>query len=396
MKPLILFLSVLLIPAMAAGSGITGSLKTQASLIENHWSISSSRWLAQSSLRLIYDLHKGDISLSTAWTLIPSTGDPALQDADLEGSGVFRIDDPDRTIIDPSGDGTSFSLAQDLDRLNLRIRTTPATITVGRQAIFWGVAKTVSPTDFIAPFQYGSMDTEYRIGVDAFRAVFPVGMMSELDAGYVAGEDLEFSRSGCWLRGRFYAMRTDLSLLTACYRQNLMIGGSLNRSVGQGTGWVEAAFIRTGFFKDDDSDGASIVSLSAGYDRSWFNAALYGYLEYHFSSPGSDDPEDYAEVLQEAALSGSGIYLTGRHYLCPGITWSATPLFTMSCGSMVNLADPSAYIAMSGDYSAGENTTITAGVNLGLGRKPLESSDRMRSEFGSWPDGFFLRLAHYF
>lgn len=386
LPPLLLAGSVVFACAGPA-TAFSGSLKPE-------FSITSSRRLLRSPLRLMFRRAEGGLRLQAALTLAPSAGNPALEEDDLGSGGIFRIYDPDRVIASASAGGTSFSLLHDVDRLNLSLAVSAATVTAGRQAIYWGVAKAVSPTDFIAPLRYGARDTEYRTGVDALRSVFPLGALSELDAGYAWGKDAEFQESGCWLRGRFYLLRTDATLLAACFRENLMAGGSLNRTVGRGTGWVETAAVWPGRFSDEGS-GDAFWTLSAGYDRSWFGAALYGYLEYHFSSPGATTPEEYQEVLSGPAVSRGPVYLAGRHYLCPGLSWNPGALWNVSGGAMVNLADPSAYFSLSCEFSAGQNILLQLGSNFGAGRGP-DPRGTLRSEFEGWPDVAYTRLGYYF
>ncbi|MBN2105171.1 bifunctional alpha,alpha-trehalose-phosphate synthase (UDP-forming)/trehalose-phosphatase [bacterium] len=61
------------------------------------------------------------------------------------------------------------------------MRIGPAAVYCGRQDIVWGSARTVNPMDVIAPFSFGSLDTEDRRGVDAIRLRIPVGCMGEID-----------------------------------------------------------------------------------------------------------------------------------------------------------------------------------------------------------------------
>ncbi len=390
----VLILIVILTGDPADGSVFSGVLKPKFSLTDQPSPDSSLQYVLQSPLRLKYHHRTGIADLNIAWVLVPSAGKPALSAQD--GSGVFRLADPEGRILPAAWDGTgSFSLIHDIDRLNARFYTSFATFTAGRQAIYWGVAKSVSPTDFIAPYQYGTLDTEYRIGVDAVRSVFPLGIMSELDAGYLFGRDAQFSRSGFWLRGRFYILQTDATLLSACFRENLMVGASLNRSIGQGTGWVECAYVSTGFFSGNGIE-ETFWSLSTGYERSWLNASLYGFLEYHFSSPGTDDPADYPVILNSGAFTTGGIYLLGKHYISPGINWAATPLLNFSGQTLLNLSDMSAYLSLSSEYSMSQNTVLNAGVSRGLGENPDEPAGNKRSEFGSWPGYYFISAGYYF
>lgn len=389
------FLAVpVLCSAAASGAGFSGSWRTGMYWTGQAGPGSSSRFVMESPLRMMFRGRTGDLDIDAAWVIIPSIGDPALEEADLRMTGAFRTGDPDPVLASSSGDGTTVSLTHELDRLSIGLRTSFATFTAGRQAVYWGVARTVSPTDFIAPFRYGTVDTEYRTGVDALRAVFPAGMLSEVEAGIALGKDAEADSSAAWLRGRFYLLETDVTLLVARSRNDLIAGGSLNRTMGGGTGWIESSVVDPGHFQES-TEGDAYWSLSAGYDRSWFNASLYGYIEYHFSSPGTDDPSDYADAAENPVISSGAVYLLGRHHLCPGLSWTPAPLWTFSTAAMVNMADPSSYLSLSGEYGIGQNTILQCGASLGLG-SGYGTDGVPVSEFGSWPDLLYARAAYYF
>ena len=149
-------------------------------------------------------------------------------------------------------------------------------------------------------------------------------------------------------------------------------------------------FSSIGYMEEDP-----YLSLSLGFDRSWFEASLYGYLEYHYSSPGSNRTEDYPEVESSAPFTAGGVYLLGNHYLCPGVTWNPAPLWTFSSTALASLSDGSCFLSLSGEYAIGQNTALQAGGNLGLGRAPARDGT-IRSEFGSWPDLLYLRVGYYF
>ncbi|MCD4847615.1 MAG: hypothetical protein K8R76_05450 [Candidatus Aegiribacteria sp.] len=402
MKPfvsVILLLLLLLFSGQLHAYSISGSLKPGIDLIDDVPGADSSlRFLSRVPLRLMLSQRLGNTRLNLAYMICPTAGDPAFEGSS-EGISPFRICDLDQRIL-PSEwkDTESFSLLQNLDRLSIRFRLPFSSLTMGRQAIYWGVSKSISPTDFIAPFQYGTIDTEYRVGVDAIRSTFPIGMMSELDAGWVFGNDAHFSKSGGWLRGRFYMLQTDAVLLAACFKENLMLGGSLNRAIGGAIGWLELAVVSTSVFSGDAhaEEKETFWSASAGMDRSWFNASLYGYLEYHFNSPGTNDPENYDVTISTPAYTAGGIYLLGRHYLSPGMTWTPMPLLNISGQALINLTDPSAYVTLVGEYSITENITLNAGISRGAGKSSGSETGEFRSEFGSWPGRYFTSAACYF
>ena len=58
---------------------------------------------------------------------------------------------------------------QNLDRLNIQFQFDDSDLTIGRQSIDLGSARMIKPTDIFLPFNLQTLNTEYRIGVDAFR-----------------------------------------------------------------------------------------------------------------------------------------------------------------------------------------------------------------------------------
>ena len=136
---------------------------------------------------------------------------------------IYRASDLNRFIWpqDP-GKGDHVALLQNLDRLFFTITARRFDVYVGRQAIAWGSAKAVNPTDILAPFIYTDIDTEDRVGIDAVRIRVPLGLLGELDAGYVTGEDFEWRYSAAFLRSKFYVLKTDIVLLAMVFRENAL------------------------------------------------------------------------------------------------------------------------------------------------------------------------------
>ncbi|MCK5036703.1 MAG: hypothetical protein KAS73_12490, partial [Candidatus Sabulitectum sp.] len=294
----------------------------------------------------------------------------------------FRITDPDARIFPAEWSGAeNFSILQNIDRLSFQVRPARVRITLGRQAIFWGVSKSISPTDFIAPFPYGAINTDYRVGVDAIRAVYPIGMMSEIESGFVFGDKAEVEQNGYWLRTRLYALNTDISILAAGFRKNKQLGASLNRAIGGSVGWIESAVT-----KPENED--SYWRLSTGLERSFYNSTFYGFIEYHFNSPGTENHEDYSTNLNQPAYTSGGVYLMAKHYLATGISVTANPLLTLNAGSLLNMNDHSIQFSAGGDYSLSDNAALNAGISSGLGEE--------ETEFGNLPSIMHLIFSVYF
>ncbi|MCK5132113.1 MAG: hypothetical protein KAR40_08185 [Candidatus Sabulitectum sp.] len=367
----------LLIVSVSLGYAFTGVFKPGLNLAHND----STTWNGYMSLRLMDSRRFKQIRTEIAWVISPTAGNPALKGPENELS-LFRIADPDARIWPAEWNGNeSFSILQNIDRLSLQARPARIRITVGRQAIFWGVSKSVSPTDFIAPFPYGAINTDYRAGVDAIRAVYPIGVMSEIESGFVSGDNAEIEKSGYWLRTRLYALNTDISILAAEFRENTLVGTSLNRAIGGSVGWIESAVTKP-------NEGSTYWRLSTGLERSFHNSILYGFLEYHYNSPGASSGENYAINSTTPAYTTGGVYLMAKHYLATGISITATPLLTLNGNGLLNLNDLSARLSASGDYSLSDNSAFNAGISCGLG------SDE--TEFGNLPTVFHSILSMYF
>lgn len=135
------------------------------------------------------DLSHG-LHLSTAYALSPRIQDPVLFNEDIFLVDVdaygYRAADLNTRMYPKEMAGTeSFAVFQNLDRLVLSIATESTDIYIGRQAVAWGSARVINPTDIIAPFALQELDKEERVGVDAVRVRIPWGFMGEVDMGYV-------------------------------------------------------------------------------------------------------------------------------------------------------------------------------------------------------------------
>jgi hypothetical protein len=339
---------------------------------------------------------------------------PYIQDPALSHNEAFRIEtapesyravDLDDRLYPAPGDSVrSFAVLQNLDRTFFTITAPQFDLYVGRQAIAWGSGHVINPTDVIAPYTYGELDTEDRIGVDAVRLRVPIGFMGEIDAGYVFGDEFEFSQSAFFIRGKFYAARTDWSVLLVGFRENLLVGLDLTRDVGGAGFWMEGGYVFVDALNENRVDGnGDYFRASIGLDHSLWRDA-YGFAEYHFNGAGADDAKGYLDNLASLAYTEGSVYLLGKHYLVPGVSCQITPLLTASSEALLNLSDPSVFLAPNLEYNIAQDIYIAAGTYVGIGRRPeavmLEGlgSTRVsfRSEFGSYPDSYYGSFRIYF
>lgn len=328
-----------------------------------------------------------DPSLFSEPPIVTATDSLGYRVVDLD-SGIYPGKD------DPAG---SFGLFQNLDRAAIAYGAEFGDITIGRQAIAWGSARVVNPTDVVAPYAYNQLDTEDRIGVDAIRIQIPIGVLGEFDTGYVCGENLAFEKSAFFLRSQLNTAETDFSISLVGFREHLMTGFDLTRGIGGAGFWFEAAYVYANAFNGENGEADNYLRASVGLDYS-FAGRAYGFIEYHFSGAGVGEPEDYLDNLSEPAYTDGAIYLLGRHYLAPGLTFQITPLISLGGVLLSNISDPSAFPSLQIEYNFVQDIYISAGGFIGIGNPPETEADELqfRSEFGGYPTLFFSSFRIYF
>ncbi|MGA1845329.1 MAG: hypothetical protein ACMUIS_12265 [bacterium] len=359
-------------------------------------------------LRLKLDVQPdAPVEFHAAYDLSPRIQDPSLfEDSPYLfslDSSPYRIEDLDR-LITPQGDApdTSFGLYQNLDRLYVSLGYDFGDIYIGRQAIAWGSAHVINPTDILAPFSFTELDQEERFGVDAARVRVPLGMMSELDLGYVFGEDGSSREHAFFLRGKGYAWQTDMSVILMGFKEHAMVGLDLARAIGGAGVWIEGAYVKPDFFRDSnasDGDDTGYTRVSIGMDAS-LTEKLYGFMEYHFNEAGASSPEGYTDRFSTPAYRDGAVYLMGEHYLAVGGTYQLHPLAPLSATLIHNLADHSLSISPQIDYNIAEDIYLAAGATLGIGKRPYRETPSadplLRSEFGAYPDMYWASFRVYF
>ncbi len=317
---------------------------------------------------------------------------------------TYRAADLDsRLYPDDSDSVSSFAIFQNLDRAFLTVKSKFADVYLGRQAIAWGSARVINPTDILVPYAFNELDVEDRAGVDAVRVRVPVGFMGEVDAGYVFGDDFEFENSAMFLRGKFNFQRNDVSVMTVGFRENLLAGFDLTRSIGGAGFWLEAGYVFVDAFNSERSrDDEDYFRASVGFDYS-LRDGTYLFAEYHFNQAGAEWPSEYLTRSEKTAYQEGSVYLLGKHYFAPGISYQITPLITLSGQALANLTDPSVFLMPQVEYNIAEDIYLSAGAYVGLGSGPAYLSSRnygdflrLRSEFGAYPDFYFTSFRVYF
>ena len=338
------------------------------------------------------------ISVHAAYDISPTIQDPALFQQDIFPAGIsgggYRFDDfPSRLYPGTNEPVSSFAVNHNLDRLFVTLKTKLGDIIIGRQAIAWGSAKLVNPTDVIAPFTFNELDVEERRGVDALRLRIPIGMMDELDFGVVAGPDFDMTKGAFFARGKFYIRQTDISLIIMGFQQHLMVGCDIARSIGGAGFWLETALVLPHQFSSGaDLHRPNYIRASTGLDYN-FGGNIYTFFEFHHNGAGAGDPSFYIDNTLTPAYTDGSVYLMAKNYINLGATFQLHPLIPVTAILIYNLDDGSFTFAPNAEYNIAENIYLAAGAYISSGKAPTPTP---RSEFGLYPTMLYTAFRIYF
>jgi opacity protein-like surface antigen len=292
------------------------------------------------------------------------------------------------------GDTTATLL---LDRANVRYHFRHLQLTIGRQAIGFGKARFWNPLDAFLPFDSRQFDREYKPGVDALRANVPLGDLSGIEVVGALGRDdgaesFLTSWRGSGLLGRVYGnlLGWDVSAQGGKVFGGYQLGGGLTGVVGPIEVRAEGAYF---FPLADDSMGDHLVAV-VGAGRN-FDSSLNLQVEYLYNGAGDD-----ADLLTALTRVETGRALQmSEHVIGALAAYDPFPLLTCALAGLVSASDGSVLVLPQLDYSVSDESTLTVGAMVAAGRRPAMGSGaipELRSEFGTYPNFYFLQYRVYF
>ena len=136
----------------------------------------STSYEAQNNFRIMLDGFQNNLTWEVHYELTPILNSQISLSSSFESRNFsYRAYDLNETL---STRKRKNKILQNLDRLNVQFQFEDSDLTIGRQSIDLGSARMIKPTDIFSPFNLQTINTEYRIGVDAFR--YQRKSMSEL------------------------------------------------------------------------------------------------------------------------------------------------------------------------------------------------------------------------
>ena len=277
----------------------------------------------------------------------------------------------------------------DIDRLSLTWYTDFADITVGRQAITWGISNVYPVADLWAQFSPFELDTEEKPGVDAVRLLNYT--VSDLELDIVLADRGSSENFSAGARANLSLPWTDLYFGGGKFWREAIGLAGISTPLGSYKLRAEGALPY-----DLDGDAFQLPRVTLGVD--WMGGETMLSAEYNFNGIGATDAEDYIGVLEDPRYAQGETYFLGRHNLGGLASWTpGNDRLSLTLSALWNLQDPSAAFVPNLNYDFGQNTRLSAGAMISFGDTPLfEPEPELRSEFGTYGDFVFTMLSVYF
>lgn len=284
-------------------------------------------------------------------------------------------------IVDEDG----VALEHDLDRLAVAVNTPAGDLTLGRQAVTWGVSMLFPVADFWTQFSPFELDTSQKRGVDAARFITYPAEALEVDAIVVDRGELAAISGG--VRVGWSVDRADYHLMLA-------------RSYDTVWGVMSAAFdvewariygeMALPLQESDWQLAAPRASTGLNLLRSDYTVSA----EYHYNGLGS---ASVLEALTSPRATRGETYLAGRHYVGLVGTYTPREYVTFSAMALVALNAPSALVAPTIDYEIAPDVHARLTSYVGIGEKPdFSGIPSVPSEFGAYGESYFFELSAFF
>jgi hypothetical protein len=277
----------------------------------------------------------------------------------------------------------------DIDRLSLTWYTEFADMTVGRQAITWGISNVYPVADLWAQFSPFELDTEEKPGVDAVRILKYPSSGLEIDA--VIADRGSSRNLSAGIRASLSLSWADLYAGGGKFWREAMGLAGISAPIGSCKLRAEAAIPY-----DLDLNDFRLPRITLGFDRLGGETMLSA--EYNFNGIGATDAKHYIGVLEDPRYGQGETYFLGRHNLGATVGWTpGNDRLSLTLTALTNLQDPSGAFVPNLTYDLGQNTRLSAGALLSFGDTPVfEPETELRSEFGTYGDFVFTMVSVYF
>jgi len=309
----------------------------------------------------------------------------------VAGIGVSAV--PGRAVDLASQwiDDERLQLWHDVDRLAVTVYTPAADVTVGRQAVTWGMAQLFPVADLWSRFSPYELDTEQKPGVDAVRALAYPADGLEVDAVVADRGDQDDVSAG---------VRATLGLPSG---DVYLAGGRLwNEALAvAGASWLlQSVKLRAEAAAGRDLDTDRWLDPRATLGADWLRGQITLSGELHFNGAGARGPTGYLDQLRSETFARGESYYLGRWYAGVAASWTPdrAERWRLGGSALLNLEDGSGALSPVLTWDVGAATTVSLGGLITAGETPrfVAPVPRLRSEYGTYGDLGYTRLSIYF
>ena len=277
------------------------------------------------------------------------------------------------------------------DRLNVGFAPTGnLEITAGRQAVSWGTALFLTPSDPFTPFNPVDPFREFRAGVDAARIRYYPGPLSEVDVVVRQTRSLAGEETTALARGLTTVRNWELSGWGGTLYGDAAAAAGAAGSLGSWAVRGEAVLRRI--------DELTVFRGTIGVDRQVQAGGrdLTLAVEYQRDGLGAAGPDELADLLHSETFLRGEHQVLGRDEAVVQASYQLHPLWNVAGLWLWNLNDRSAILGPSVAYSAADNAAISAGVFIGVGDDAAADDLPLPSEYGLAGVTGFISFSWFF
>jgi hypothetical protein len=270
----------------------------------------------------------------------------------------------------------SNDMIMDLDRAYADIHFKKFDLSIGKQRVAMGVSYLWSPLDIFNRVNLLEPKEE-KPGVNAFKLYIPLGDSSSITGVFSPEDDFQASKSG--LRIQTQALGIDMAL-TAIRSGNTKtsIYGLDFRGENFIGWWIECA----AFLHDQEKNYKTVL----GYDYTFpIGNGLYWLNEFFYDTSGEENIENYNYEL----LSQGERFSLGRTYYLSMLRYGFSELLSGSLTYIANWDDGSYILNPNLQYEIFQDTTVSMGFYLPLGKEQGEFTQAKNTIFFVWLKLFF-------
>lgn len=267
-----------------------------------------------------------------------------------------------------------------IDRLQLTNVCGNLTTTLGRQRINWGISEVWQPNDIFNSYNYFDFNYPEHAGSDAVRLQYYTGATSSIDIAYKINRQ---NQSTYALRYKSMIDSYDWQVLAGIMNQQyttLGLGWSGNLADAGFTG--EITYFHP--LHSDEGQETLLASISSNY---LFTNQFLISASVLFNTAGTTHSAKNNRLMYQNNITALD-YTRSVMECMARFSYPVTPLFTVSCATIINPFDCSNYISPSMEYSTSNNTSLMLLGQFFSGKKD--------SEYGNYGQGIYLRFTWNF